>query len=154
MGNVSIDLSLKNIWQSWFDFRKGKRATKELHIFQYYLEKNLFELFQNLNNGLYRHGKYEKFIVCDNKRREISVAEIRDRVVHRLIYNYLEEIYDKTFIYDAWSCRKGKGLLGAIERISGFLKACSHTHTHTHTHGAISKRKAQNSKLVDLEMRY
>jgi retron-type reverse transcriptase len=122
MGNESIDLSLKNIWKSWFEFRKGKRSDLKMHDFQYHLEKNLYELFQDLNNGHYRHGGYRKFIVCDNKRREISVASVRDRVVHRLIYDYLEKIYDKTFIYDDWSCRKGKGLLGAIERVQGFLK--------------------------------
>lgn len=132
IGSESIDLSLKNIWQSWFAFRKGKKATDELHKFQYYLEKNLSELFEDLNSGRYRHGSYRKFIVCDNKRREISVASIRDRVVHHLVYDYLEKIYDKIFIYDAWSCRKGKGLLGAIERTACFLKR-SITHTHTHT---------------------
>ncbi|MCC7197405.1 reverse transcriptase [Candidatus Peregrinibacteria bacterium] len=123
MGSVeSIDLSLENIWRSWFEFKKGKRFTFELHTFQYYLEKNLYKLFLDLNNGCYRHGSYKKFIVCDNKRREISVASVRDRVVHRLMYDYLEKIYDKTFIYDAWSCRKEKGLLGAIERTQEFLK--------------------------------
>ena len=121
MGSDSIDLSLKNIWRSWFEFRKGKRASNELHEFQYHLEKNLYALFKDLNYGTYRHGCYKKFIVCDNKRREISVASIRDRVVHRLIYEWLEKIYDKTFIYDAWSCRKGKGLLGTIERAQVFL---------------------------------
>ncbi|MBI5754578.1 reverse transcriptase [Candidatus Peregrinibacteria bacterium] len=130
IGSESIDLSLKNIWQSWKEFRKGKKASDELHHFQYYLEKNLFELCEDLNNGRYKHGNYRKFIVNDNKRREISVAIIRDRVVHRLVYDYLEGIYDKTFIYDAWSCRKGKGLLGAIERTACFLKR-SATHTHT-----------------------
>jgi RNA-directed DNA polymerase len=126
MGSESIDLSIKNIWKSWFAFRKGKRAGLEMHDFQYHLEENLYELFQNLNNGRYRHGGYRKFIVCDNKRREISVASVRDRVVHRLIYDHLEKIYDKTFIYDAWSCRKGKGLLGAIGRINVFLKPSPH----------------------------
>jgi RNA-directed DNA polymerase len=119
---IGIDLSLKNIWQSWFNFRKGKKYSFELHGFQYNLEKNLFKLFADLNSGKYKHGGYSNFIVCDNKRREISVACIRDRVVHRLIYDYLNKIYDKTFIYDAWSCRVGKGLLGAIERTQGFLK--------------------------------
>lgn len=132
MGNDSIDLSLENTWESWFEFRKGKRATAELHEFQYYLEKNLFELCADLRGGRYAHGDYRRFIVCDNKRREVCVAGIRDRVVHRLIYSFLEGIYDKTFIYDAWSCRKGKGLLGAIDRISGFLRSFSSTHTHTH----------------------
>ena len=132
IGNDFIDLSLKNIWESWLNFKKGKKETHELHEFQYYLEKNLHELFQDLNFGKYKHGGYKKFIVSDNKRREISVAAIRDRIVHRLIYDYLEKIYDKTFIYDAWSCRKRKGLLGAIERTQKFLKRYA-THTHTHT---------------------
>lgn len=47
---------------------------------------------------------------------------MRDRVVHRLLYEYLVRTYDKTFIYDAWSCRKGKGLIGAIERTQYLLK--------------------------------
>ena len=32
------------------------------------------------------------------------------------------EIFDRTFVFDAWSCRKGKGLLGAIERAQVFIK--------------------------------
>lgn len=100
----------------------------ELHDFQYYLEENLFKLFTDLQNKTYCHGGYKKFIVCDNKKREISVATIRDRVVHRLVYDYLVEIYDKKFIYDAWSCRKNKGLLGAIERTQQFLKSYSRSY--------------------------
>lgn len=122
MGNDSIDVSLKSIWSSWFAFRKGKHATVQLHEFQYFLEKNLFELYKDLNDGTYHHGDYKKFVVSDNKRREISVASIRDRIVHRLIYDYLTPIYNKTFIFDAWSCRVGKGLLGAIERAQEFLR--------------------------------
>lgn len=96
--------------------------TAELHAFQFYLEMNLFRLHQDLESGTYGHGGYRKFTVCDNKRREISVSCIRDRVVHRLIYDYLVPIFDRTFIYDAWSCRTGKGLLGAIERVQSFLR--------------------------------
>lgn len=118
-----MDLSLENIWQSWFAFRKGKRATRELHAFQYELERNLRELHEDFNSGAYRHGGYTRFTVCDNKRRQIAVAGIRDRVVHRLIYDYLVPIYDETFIYDAWSCRKEKGLLACIERTQKFLTA-------------------------------
>ena len=118
-----MDLGLGNIWNAWFEFRKGKRMSEEMHEFQYYLEVRLFALYQDLNNGIYRHGPYRSFVVCDNKRRKISVSSIRDRVVHRLLYDYLVPIWDKTFIYDAWSCRRGKGLLGAIERTQQFLKA-------------------------------
>ena len=123
MGSEVIGLELKDIWKAWFAFRKGKRMSEGMHEFQYSLESNLFELFQDLNNGVYTHGPYRQFVVCDNKRREISVSSVRDRVVHRLLYDYLVPIWDKTFIYDAWSCRKGKGLLGAIERTQSFLRS-------------------------------
>lgn len=99
-----------------------------MHEFQYHLEDRLYELHQDLNNGKYKHGTYRTFIVCDNKRREISVSPIRDRIVHRMLYDYLVPIWDKTFIYDAWSCRKGKGLLGAIERTQQFLKSYSQSY--------------------------
>lgn len=121
MGNSSINLSLANIWQSWYKFRRGKKSSKELEYFTYYLEQNLRQLWSDLNNGNYKHGGYKKFIVTDSKRREISVASVKDRIVHRLLYEYLTEIYNKTFIYDVWSCRKKKGLLGAIERTQKFL---------------------------------
>lgn len=122
MGNSSIDISLTNIWKSWFKFQRGKQKTSEFEEFIYFLESNLRSLQSDLESDQYRHGGYKKFFVTDNKRREISVASIRDRVVHRLLYEYILSIYDKTFIYDAWSCRKGKGLLGAIERTQKFLK--------------------------------
>ena len=61
-------------------------------------------------------------MVTDNKRREISVASIRDRVAHRLLYDYLVKVYDRTFIYDAWSCRKDKGVIGAINRVQDYAR--------------------------------
>lgn len=103
-------------------FRRCKKATREIDEFVYDLEKNLFSLWRDLRSGRYQHGGYRKFVVTDNKRREIAVAAVSDRVVHRLLYEYLVKIYDKTFIYDAWSCRKGKGVLGAIERTQSFLR--------------------------------
>jgi len=125
MGSVSIDLSLSNIWKSWYQFRRGKRKTTELEHFQYFLEKNLQKLHDELSNDAYKHDGYRKFIVNDNKRREVSVASVKDRVAHRLLYEYLVKIYDKTFIFDAWSCRKEKGLVSAIERARTFLSRYS-----------------------------
>ncbi|MBI4215535.1 MAG: group II intron reverse transcriptase domain-containing protein [Parcubacteria group bacterium] len=113
---------MNNIWESWFRFRQGKRKTKEIENFQYYLEKNLWRLHADLNKGKYVHGPYRHFTVSDSKRRDIAVADIPDRVVHRLLYEYLVDIYDKIFIFDAWSCRKDKGLVGAIDRTEKFFR--------------------------------
>ena len=79
-------------------------------------------LHRDLNLGHYRHGGYRAFEVTDNKRRLIRVAGIRDRVVHRLIYEELKFIFDGLFIYDVWSCRAGKGLIGAVNRAQELRK--------------------------------
>lgn len=121
IGNDSINFSLASIWRSWLAFRHGKRASAELDTFQYYLESHLRELSEDLNTRRYRHGGYRSMIVTDNKRRQIAVATIRDRVVHRLCYEYLVRRFDRTFIYDAWSCRKGKGVTAGIERTQRLL---------------------------------
>jgi len=122
MGNESIDLGLKNIYQSWFAYRKGKKPSHDLDHFQYNLDEELHNLHRVLDDSTYKHGNYRKFTVTDNKKREISVASVRDRVVHRLLYDYLVEIFDKTFVFDAWSCRTGKGLIGCINRTQKFIK--------------------------------
>lgn len=122
MGNESIDLGLSNIYRSWFAYRKGKKASQNFDYFQYNLHEELQKLNRELNNNTYRHGNYRKFTVTDNKKREISVASIRDRVVHRLLYDYIVEIFDQIFIFDAWSCRKGKGLTGCINKTQKFIK--------------------------------
>lgn len=125
MGNESIDLGLKNIYRSWFAYKKGKKASQDFDYFQYNLGEKLYKLHMDLNNSIYKHGNYRKFTVTDNKKREISVASIRDRVVHRLLYDYLVEVFDKTFVFDAWSCRKGKGLIGCINKTQKFIKKYS-----------------------------
>lgn len=121
LGSVSINLSLPALWLCWQRFVCGKKRTTELTNFIWNLEGNLKELHHELSNGTYKHGPYRTFCVNDTKRREIAVASIRDRFVHRLLYEHLVKIYDKTFIYDVWSCREGKGLLKAIKRAQDFL---------------------------------
>lgn len=121
MERVCIELSLENVWRSFRAFRKGKYASEELIDFEYYLEQNLFQLADELQKGRFQPGVSRTFMVSDNKRRKISVSPVRDRVVHRLLYDYLVPLYDHTFIYDVWSCRKGKGLDGAVERTQKFL---------------------------------
>jgi retron-type reverse transcriptase len=89
--------------------------------FEYNLEYNLLRLCADLNSDNYQHGSYTHKIVNEKKRRDIHVAEVRDRVVHRLVYDYLVPIVDSKFDYDVWSCRKGKGLYSALVRTQQLL---------------------------------
>ena len=122
MGSSSdIDISVTSLYRAWRLFRRGKRASREIIEFEYDLERNLFELSRDIQAGTYVHGTYTSFMVYDNKRRVIAVATVRDRVVHRLLYEYLVMHYNKVFIYDVWSCRPNKGLLGAHQRTSQYM---------------------------------
>jgi hypothetical protein len=65
------------------------------------------------------------FIVNKPVQREIFAADFRDRVVHHLLFGYLNPIFEKYLIYDCYSCRKGKGTRAGIQRGAQFLRSCS-----------------------------
>lgn len=134
-----IDLSLTNIWQAWTSFRKNKKPSREITIFEAELERNLLQLCAGLNSGKYQHGGYNHRIVNEKKRRDIAVVSVRDRVVHRLIYDYLVPLVDSNLDYDVWSCRAGKGLHRALLR--------THELTVKYSHGWVWR--ADISKFFD-----
>lgn len=121
MESSSIDLSITNIYRAWVDFRAGKKPSRAILEFESNLERNLFELQAELENGSYTHGGYDHKIISEKKRRDIYVASVRDRVVHRLLYNYLIPIIEPRLNYDVWSCRAGKGLQTCLERIQSLI---------------------------------
>src|SRR3989344_835751 len=116
----------RNLFHSFKRFVRGKRRTVELERFEFNLEAELFSLNADIIGCRYRHGLYRRFIVTDNKRREVSVAGIRDRIVHRLMYDYLVSIFNPTFLFDVWSCRPGKGLTAGLDRVAKFTKRYRH----------------------------
>jgi retron-type reverse transcriptase len=52
----------------------------------------------------------------------ISAAPYRDRVVHHALCNIIEPIFEKTFIYDSYANRKGKGTHRALRRFTKFAR--------------------------------
>jgi retron-type reverse transcriptase len=103
--------------------QKGKRYVKSTLEFNINLEKKLFILQEELKSKTYKHGKYKDFIVEDSKKRLISAAPYRDRVVHHALMNVIEPLFERSFIYDTYACRKGKGTHAALRRFRDFLKS-------------------------------
>lgn len=114
--------NLDNIFSAWQKFRRGKRGKKDVIYFELHLEDNLFELYEDLKNFNYEHSSYSHFQIVDNKRRDIHKAKIRDRVVHQIIFDYLNSIFEPKFIADSYSSRKGKGQYKAINTFQYFVK--------------------------------
>lgn len=118
-------ISIENLFQAWEEFKKGKRNKLDVQFFERNLEDNLFDLHYLLRSKTYKHGRYQEFYVNDPKRRHIHKAEVCDRIGHHLLYKYLYELFDKTFIYDSYSCRLNKGTHKAVKRLEKFTRLLS-----------------------------
>jgi len=56
------------------------------------------------------------------KRRLISAAPFRDRVVHHALVGVIEPLFEKRFIYDSYANRIGKGTHRALNRCTQYMR--------------------------------
>lgn len=122
-------ISLENILLAWKEFKKGKTQKKDVQIFERNLMENLLALHSDLKDKIYKHGGYKAFKINDPKPRDIHKANVRDRVIHHLIYQALYPYFDKKFIHDSYSCRLGKGTHKALIRFQHFVRKVSQNNT-------------------------
>jgi RNA-directed DNA polymerase len=112
-----------NLFHAFRDARKnGKRSKANVAAFEYHLEMELNGLQEELARKTYQPGHYHHFYIYERKRRKISAAPFRDRVVHHALCNVIEPIFEARFIHDSYACRVGKGTHRAIERAQMFAR--------------------------------
>ena len=92
----------------------GKRKQPGASAFMANLERELLALERQLQEGSYRPGRYVAFEVNDPKKRMVSAAPFRDRVVHHALCAVVEPIFEAGFIDNTFANRKGKGTHAAI----------------------------------------
>lgn len=102
-----------NLLHAWQQFSRGKWRQRAIHRFWFNLEEQLQSLYHDLTDGTYTHGSYFHFVLHDTKRRDIYVAQARDRVVHQLLSYYLEARFQPHFIAQSYAAQKGKGVHAA-----------------------------------------
>lgn len=110
-------ITLENLFSAWYGFKKGKQNKMDVMIFERNLEDNIFELYRELSTKTYKHQGYQTFHIHDPKFRIINKAGVRDRVVHHLIFKYLEPIFQPTFIKQSYSCQVGKGIHQSMQDV-------------------------------------
>ena len=101
---------------------KGKRLKENVARYFVDFEKNILRLQRELLTHSYHPGGYRHFTVYESKKRLISAAPFKDRVVHHALCNIIEPLFERSFIFDSYACRKGKGTHRAVERFSHFAK--------------------------------
>ena len=122
-------ISLENIFCAWREFQKDKRNRVDVKEFEADAEKNIFELYDGLEKGTYRHGSYKAFWVRDPKLRLIHKASVRDRLLHHAIFRILYPIFNKSWIFDSFSSREYKGTHAAMKRFRDFAWRISKNNT-------------------------
>ena len=115
-------VSWDNLFAAYHKCRRGKRYEPEAARFDFDWERQLLVLQQELLTGTYQPAAYRNFYIHEPKRRKISAAPFRDRVVHHSLVRVLEPIYERRFIFDSYACRIGKGTHAAIDRAQGYLR--------------------------------
>ena len=116
---------LEDLFVAYYDARTHKRNTiNQLH-FEMELEENLVGLYREIDERRYRVGRSVCFMITNPVKREVFAADFRDRVVHHLLFNYINPIFEPTFIADCYACRKGKGTLYGIQRLDKHIRSCS-----------------------------
>jgi len=119
-----------NLWQRMISFpnllraaelaQRGKRFRPDVARFHFDLERELWQLHSELTDQTYQPGNYHTFHIYEPKKRLISAAPYRDRVVHHALTRVLEPIFERSFIFDSYACRKFKGTHAAVDRAQQF----------------------------------
>lgn len=110
---------------------QGKRKQPEVARFLMDAERECLRLHRALSLPpghlqAYRPGPARTFVLCDPKRRHITVVPFRDRVVHHALCEVLGPYLERYAIFDSYACRVGKGQHAALQRAGRFARASTH----------------------------
>jgi hypothetical protein len=108
--------AMENLYHAWHKVSLGKSAKSSILNFYRYLDQNLASIAEDLKNGTYRPGPYNRFLIKDPKERIISASPVRDRVMQHALMNYYDIVFDRHLIFDSYACRIGKGTHKAVLR--------------------------------------
>ncbi len=122
-------VTLAGLLEAYYSCRRNKRNTMNALSFEVDYESELMALRDEINSGCYVPGRSVAFVVDKPVKREIFAADFRDRVVHHLIINKLNPLFERAFIYDSYACRVGKGTLFGIRRVETFIRRCSQNYS-------------------------
>ncbi|MEM7119142.1 MAG: RNA-directed DNA polymerase [Chloroflexota bacterium] len=114
--------SWNNLLNAYRRASLGKRHKPPAAAFEYRLEENLYQLQNELRQQTYQPGTYHSFFIHDPKKRLISAAPFRDRVVHHALCSLIEPRWERSFIADSYANRVGKGTHRARSQAQQFAR--------------------------------
>ena len=157
-----------------FNITNLQRALKEIKesrgidnfSLKEFSEYHLKELHKDLINGSFTPEPMKKIdFKKDDKIRPISIPSIKDKIVQRVLLDYLNSLYNSTFSDKSYAYRPNKSTLKAINRVSDFIKRGNvyvlksdiknffETIDH-HILVCMLKEKIKDKRIIDLILMY
>lgn len=114
----------ERIIEAYRGLMKAKGSRRSTHEFSLDESTRLGALIWDLQHGEYWLGVQERFRVKDPKPRDIMAPKIRDRIVQRLLCDYvIAPVIGPRLVYDNAACQKGKGTHFALSRLKHHLES-------------------------------
>lgn len=114
--------SWSNLLLAYRQAARGKRGRQAAATFEFQVADHLLALQHELESGTYYPGAYHHFFIREPKRRKISAAPFRDRVVHHALCNIIEPPFEARFHPHSYANRPGKGTHRAIDQLQTYAR--------------------------------
>jgi RNA-directed DNA polymerase len=105
---------------------RGKRKKSGAAAFLANFEGELLRLEREFQSQTYKPGRYVMIEIHDPKRRLVSAAPFRDRVVHHALCAEVQPIFERGFIAHSYANRVGKGTHRAIAAYERYRNRYAH----------------------------
>ena len=115
--------SFENLYNAHKTCRNSKNHKGEVIRFEIDLSRNISKLVKLFKEKKYKVGNYKEFYIYEPKERKIEALPYKDRVILQCFCKQsVIPRLDKRLIFDNVACRKNKGTLFGIKRLTKFLK--------------------------------
>ena len=118
--------TFQNIYKAYTQCRKNKTNTINALKFEQNILENLWGLHDALTTNQYTIGKSLCFLTSSPKLREVFASDFRDRVVHHVLVDALEPLFECKFIHDVYNNRKGRGTHMAVAQAKRYMNQTPH----------------------------
>ena len=115
---------------AYLDARQHERQTLAQLAFETRQEDGIAELSRKLYKREWQPLPMDWFVIDYPLIREVFCPKFTDRIVSHILFNLLAPIFERYFIFDSYSCRKGKGTGEGIERFEHHLRSVTDNYMH------------------------
>ena len=123
-------IELENFYAAFTDCSHKKKYNSKLMRLSSRIECIITDIIRGFCDGTWQPGKYYEFECrTEVKRRAISAPGFRDGIAHHAVDRIVRPLFEKKYIYDLYSNRKGKGQHRAARRVQSFVRRAANKGT-------------------------